>query len=206
MLVVVGILIALSINNWNQTEQQAKREAAVLADLHREFSGNLEEYTAIKQVHTRSLEACDRLMQLLHTPSSDEDSLPLLFVHAFNGATFNPSDGVVESLISSGQIALVSNDSLRKALVSWNDVFADFQEDQAQATRLWTQHIEPYILQHGDFTQINSPRNRALFSDPVFRNMIARKQFYQRGILQAMEQDGVEQSLHAIVAWTAPKP
>lgn len=43
VLVVIGILIALSLNNWNETRKDQNSEKAILKDLKKEFQSNLEE-------------------------------------------------------------------------------------------------------------------------------------------------------------------
>ena len=40
VLVVIGILIALSINDWNETRLKSEKEVIVLANIHREFKAN----------------------------------------------------------------------------------------------------------------------------------------------------------------------
>ena len=42
----------------------------------------------------------------------------------------NPSNGVVDALISSGEIALISNDSLKYLIADWNDQAGNLLENE----------------------------------------------------------------------------
>jgi type II secretory pathway pseudopilin PulG len=41
VLVVIGILVALSINNWNESRKEQQQEMVILNELQNEFNRNL---------------------------------------------------------------------------------------------------------------------------------------------------------------------
>ena len=47
VLVVIGILIALSINNWNERRIEANKEKVTLSNLNEEFQDNLNKFYSI---------------------------------------------------------------------------------------------------------------------------------------------------------------
>ena len=47
LLVMIGILLALQVNNWNDRRIEAKREQTILKNLHAEFNDNLTELQRI---------------------------------------------------------------------------------------------------------------------------------------------------------------
>ena len=46
--------------------------------------------------------------------------------------TFNPSEGIVNSLLNSGKIDIISNDSLKTLLIKWKDLVFDYQEEELE--------------------------------------------------------------------------
>ena len=110
ILVVVGILIALYINNWNEGRKDRIKEDAILKELHKDFQKNLAQFNNIKKVFNNSLLASQKFREFINHPNplSVQDSIAKYYFLGFNGATFNPSNGVVESLISSGEYQSVS--------------------------------------------------------------------------------------------------
>ena len=121
----------------------------------------------------------------------------------FGGYSYYPSNGVVESLINTGEINLIRNDTLREYLVSWSDVLTDYTERVKIDIAFWTNQIEPYVIQNGNFYKLDTPENRKLVTDPVFLNMLVRKQHYNTNVVKAITgSDGLEFLLQEIVRLT----
>lgn len=205
VLVVIGILIALYINNQNEYRKERHKEQTILNELQSDFKTNLDNFFHVKQKQYntyRSGEIVFRNINKLHIPAS-RDSVFRHATNMFGGYPYHPSNGVVESLISSGDINLITNDTLRRFLVSWKDVFNDYHEEVVFDRNLWTNLIEPYIVHNGDFLNLNSEKNKKLLTDTVFINMLVRKQFFQRNIVNAIGgKDGLEHHLQEIVRLT----
>ena len=201
ILVMAGILLALQVNNWNEERKNRIKEEAILKELHKDFQKNLEEFLPVKQNQFNTLKSGQivfRNLKKLHNPQS-RDSVFKYAIGMFGGYPYHPSNGVVESLISTGDINLIKNDSLRNYLVSWKDVLTDYSTDVAIDREFWSNQIEPYVIQHGDFLNQASDRNKKLLLDTVFVNMMVRKQFFQNNIINAMEGDqGLEHYLKEI--------
>ncbi len=202
ILVVLGILIAIQINGWNEGRKDRNKEKVLLAELHKEATGNLAQFEENKAGHINSLRACNIVLRNVSSMNDTQVSLDSVLRYGpgvFRGLTFDPSNGVIESLISTGEIQLIRNDSLRNYLITWKDVLKDFQEEEENSRFLWKHRVEPYLIEHGDFINLTNPKNIALFQDPKFLNMIARRKFYITTILNAMEQESIEHNLRQIV-------
>jgi hypothetical protein len=134
---------------------------------------------------------------------SDPISRDSVFQNAdgmFGGYTYYPSNGVVESIINSGDFKLIQSDSLRNYLVSWKDVLKDYNMDTAIDLKLWTDEIQSYIIKNGDFQNLASEKNIKMLEDPVFINMLVRKQFYQNNIINSMTgKNGLEHYMEEIM-------
>ena len=66
LLVVVGILIALQIDNWNEERKEHRRETAILQKLHREFQANLADFNAIYELNQQKLRALDTVIHYMN--------------------------------------------------------------------------------------------------------------------------------------------
>ena len=202
ILVVIGILIALQINNWNENRKDRAKEQIILREIHSVFNKNLNDFYPVKQKQIKTYERGEvvlRNIKKMHIPAS-RDSVYKNASSMFGGYPYHPSNGSVESLISSGEINLIINDSLRRLLVSWKDVLNDYTEEVHFDREVWVNHIEPYVIKHGDFLDFGSPKNIKLLSDTVFVNMLVRKQFFQKNIVQAINgKNGLEHHLQEIV-------
>jgi len=129
VLVVIGILIALSINNWNQSKILKIEEVKSLESLHSEFQVNLQKFD---NIHALQLNRNDAINQILFSDVSDYSlsSLDSLYLQGNFNWTYNPSFGIYNSLINSGKIQLIANDTLKNRISQFKELVSDYLEDE----------------------------------------------------------------------------
>ena len=200
LLVVIGILIALYINNWNEDRKDQRKERAILKELNKDFQKNLEQFNRVKSVYFSSLEASVKFKYFINQPDliKVKDSIAKYYYKGFNGVTYNPSNGVVESLISSGEYQLISNDTLRNYLISWKDVLEDYLEDERIFAQLWPEKIEPLLIEKGDLTNLASPINFQLITTLQFKNLTERHIFLLRNVVRSIKDEPLAAYLNEI--------
>ena len=74
VLVVVGILIALQINNWNEQRKYNKTEEQILIGLEEEFKASLAELKRITELNKKVRKATFDLIQNLRSKDPFEDA------------------------------------------------------------------------------------------------------------------------------------
>ncbi|MFC3881534.1 hypothetical protein ACFOSV_15170 [Algoriphagus namhaensis] len=126
VLVVIGILIALQINTWNQDRVNRKMEKKILIDLRQELSTNKEKVRKAIERRENLYEPLGRYMKLMVKDSISYSSFSEIHQKTFFSSKISPSFGVINSLISSGEVNLISNDSLKYLVTDWRDVIAVF--------------------------------------------------------------------------------
>jgi Family of unknown function (DUF6090) len=204
ILVVIGILIALSINNWNEDRKESIKETAILTELHKDFINNLMQFENVKSVHFNSLKSAEKFKMYMNHSNliAVKDSIAKYYFLAFNGVSYNPSNGVVESLVSSGDYQIIKNDTLRNYLISWKDVLLDYTEEEVVSRKLWSEKIEPFIIESGDFANLASPKNFKLITTDQFKNLTERHIFYLKNIMRSIESEPLQFYLKEIVRLT----
>jgi hypothetical protein len=121
VLVVIGILIALSINNWNELRKTNNNQEKYLKLLKVESLKNLNEVNRYKDLvtnmHSSQLTAMN-LIDANHDTIS-ESYLSNIFVNIFGSSySFDYENSTLSELKNSGELKNVSNDSLRKYLTA----------------------------------------------------------------------------------------
>jgi hypothetical protein len=123
LLVVLGILIALQIDNWNEDKKDRITEQQYLLALREEFIFNDEE---LERVSLRNKTNADNMVKLVNHMGPDEFEINeeelggLLRGSLSNEIQFNPSQGVLDEIISSGKLGMFSSAELKFALSSWS--------------------------------------------------------------------------------------
>jgi len=117
VLVVIGILIALQINNWNTQRIENKKLQTYYQNMHEEISASLKRIERdLKYVAEQKQ---DMKLSLHYLKSSDPDTLQMLS-SALNNITEYRRNAfafpVVEEFLDNGLLPKVQNDSLRKVL------------------------------------------------------------------------------------------
>ena len=149
-LVMIGILLALQVNNWNEKRLDKNKEQLLLIELHQEFKNNKKQFEETVYMHKKAFNSANYIKSHLPINSStvNLDSLSYHLYYMGWIYTFNPSKGVTNSLTNSAAFNLISNDTLRKLLVSWNDIVLDYQEEESRAYTNYTNHLKPYEKKH----------------------------------------------------------
>ncbi|HEX9826941.1 MAG TPA: DUF6090 family protein [Flavobacteriaceae bacterium] len=121
-LVVIGILIALQINDWNDVKKNKVIEQQLLTSLLEEFQANLilldSTIKANERIYETSIKIGEFTGPLLS--SIPEKSLSLLMIGAFKyEARFVPNLGTMNEIDNSGKLSLISDPNLRKSISEW---------------------------------------------------------------------------------------
>ena len=162
ILVMVGILLAVQVNNWNENRIASIKEKLLLKELHEEFKENKLQLEVVVSWHEKSLNATNGIINLfpINLETINLDSLKLYYMDCAWRYTFNPSQGIINSLVSTGTFNIISNDSLRKLIISWNDVLEDYQEEEIVAYNNLNSYVVPFLNDNFDWDgNFNDPRN-----------------------------------------------
>jgi hypothetical protein len=148
VLVVIGILIALQINNWNRQRVENKEEIELLAGLMDEFEYNLEALNQSIVVNKKVIEACVNITQIIRTNSIDNDPelIDDLLVRLGNFNSFDAQTGVSGEVVNSGKLSILKNDELREQLVNWLTLLIDQEEDILFRSDNYTLNLMPFLM------------------------------------------------------------
>jgi hypothetical protein len=119
ILVVIGILIALQINNWNEVQKNKAIEQQLLTSLLQEFETNLNILSNTITTNTRIIESSINIGKFTGPtlPLISEKELSQNMVGAFKYASrYTPNQGTYNEINNSGKLSLISDPSLRKAI------------------------------------------------------------------------------------------
>jgi len=131
VLVVIGILIALQINTWNENRKLKQVEIKALREIQKGFQADTADLSinvdALRGVYVSS----QLILKELDSSRPYHDSLSRHFAKALQVTRLISNDGPYEVLKSKG-LDLVSNDSIRQRIV-------DIYDGRYEAIRTWEQ-------------------------------------------------------------------
>ena len=131
VLVVIGILIALSINNWNEANKIERKKQKLVTSLIEDFEFNrdiLKNSTIIKQ--DSIIAQMDTFFSLTksNTPLVSVDSLRKLAGGFFRSFSFIPNLTSYNEAVASGNLSLLQNKALLEEFTLFNRAYDDFRK------------------------------------------------------------------------------
>jgi hypothetical protein len=216
VLVVIGILIALQINNWNSNRIQKQKENLFLSSLNKEFKANKIQLDSVLTKHKYSMKSVEYLMSRLPIKNIKLENLDSLSYHIYHLGifyTFNPSGGVINSLINSSNVDLISNIELRQLIISWNDVLLDYQEEEILARDNYINQLKQFEKKHFNYNSspykyLNDSRvDLSILQTLEFDNYVQDRQFALNNILDNSygELDAVIHAIDKIIELSEAK-
>jgi hypothetical protein len=189
VLVVIGILIALSINNWNENSKERRIEQDYLMALKEEFNYNHIELDQMIRRNNFNGNTALKLSNLMgpDDPTITEKEFAELAMDMTNlEVQYRPNKGVLDEIISSGKLAIFSNDKLKFALSSYNGKLTKimFQEEEHSAIRMQVIAI------------MNAKGNaKKLLTNEKWEHFGISKSKFELGNLQLLQSQALENEL-----------
>ncbi|MDP5231420.1 MAG: DUF6090 family protein [Cellulophaga sp.] len=175
VLVVIGILIALQINNWNIERIERKSETSILLDLQVEFEENLKDAERVYEGNKIIYDAVTALQHNFSEPNLSQRKLDTLMYNVFDWFDYTPRPGASENLINSGNLSLIKNNELRKLLTFWSGVEAELDDDEALAIRYSQDIILPFLAEIYPFGNLEAIDNTIPFYQERNSNLLKWK-------------------------------
>lgn len=148
VLVVIGILIALQVNNWNEERKEDILQQKILHEIARNIDLDLVEIRHDISLMDSVNSACQRILNHLeHLPEpSYEFNYDMATIRA--NPHFDPNTSGYSLLVSKG-VEIVKNDSLRELIsVLYESNYPYYKRYEEERTQYKIQHIYPRLLSH----------------------------------------------------------
>jgi hypothetical protein len=132
VLVVIGILIALQINNNNEARKLRIEELAYLKNIKSDLQLNITHIN--NYVATREQTIASASTVIDHYEGKPIEDLEAFNVHTVNVYTwqkFSQINNTFQELINSGKFALISNDSIKTLLLNIESLYKSLKDEEA---------------------------------------------------------------------------
>lgn len=156
ILVVIGILIALSLNGWKEDRIQHNEELQTLRQLREEFNANLVQLDEKISMRTAMVNAGAMLLKYHDNPSiMVPDSVVVYLARTTVAPTFDP---ITNDLISGGRLYLIQNLKLRSKLSKWPSDLVQVTEEETAWIFILRNNYLPFLYQHYPIRNINAAK------------------------------------------------
>ena len=198
-LVMIGILLALQVNNWNENRKDNRLEQTFLTKLKSNLQDDIALYRDRIELNTNIINHMDSSLIILKnyksyaTEDLQEHLRHIRFFHRFN-----TNKTTFDNLLSSGRLDVIRNDSLTQELFLYYREISQNQESLAESVDTYSRNtIVPSLLKF-DFLEnaldINSKPKKSNFGlkplqsyveNPEIVNHISHKTVLVKGVINA---------------------
>ena len=148
VLVVIGILIALSINNWNEGNKRQAQEVKILKEIKSELEDALIDLVDDIEDHNRNLNSTKLIGDAILFNQKHHDSLNKHFLLIIDHEDFIAKQSAFESLKSLG-LEIITSDSLREKITTTylhiEKQIGEENRSNKSAIKLWS-ILEPHFV------------------------------------------------------------
>ncbi|MCW8845838.1 MAG: DUF6090 family protein [Gammaproteobacteria bacterium] len=170
VLVVIGILIALQINNWNEARKQAIEEEQFIAGIKNDLRQDRDYIELVIKIAEPRIEAYKRLNQELpELYDTDREALTQIFRNYFvSQRTFYPISGSFQSAISGNEINKYRNKDVTRAIIKlYNSTYARLLDNAELLDARWGYLTRKYSHERrtGEWRELNPEQISELLDD-----------------------------------------
>lgn len=116
--ILVGVLVAFSLNNWGDRQKEKRLERFYVEELISNLNADVEHLNEIIEKQQTKQTTLDTLLQIMPTATlEDKPAIDALYATTRGNDTFFPAVGAYSAMISEGALNLLSNKSLVTSLV-----------------------------------------------------------------------------------------
>ncbi|WP_435624245.1 DUF6090 family protein [Flagellimonas sp.] len=148
ILVVIGILIALQINDYSEQKKERKKEQVLLSNLSKDVALDIQQIENNTMLSRERLKRLDSLIQLLKSPENlDEDRFVRQSYEFVFDQYFKSNSGIFDEAVSSGKMSFVQNESLRQDIFNY---YRNAKETYTDGTtrQITDEFITPLLVEH----------------------------------------------------------
>ena len=205
ILVVIGILIALQVNNWN-TERTNENDALnLMSRILIESEQNQEELKIRIQVVNSLLNSAEGLIKLFNDDYANNNirTVDSLISDLLYTPSFNYKSSTLDEALNSGIVSLIQSDSLRDKLYQVPNVYDNVLFFEKLILDDYKNNLMPYLYDNislrqidGTFATIKSRigksnlsniDNRKVLSDVKFESMVDNKMYDFNSLLESYD-------------------
>tara|TARA_R110002073_G_scaffold319700_1_gene494486 strand:- start:16798 stop:17511 length:714 start_codon:yes stop_codon:yes gene_type:complete len=148
VLVVIGILIALSINNWNEKKKLRKEETKLLITLQNEIEANLETNAQTISSNDTIFNQSSRFLKK-NKPNEKYDYNIGEIISALGYNTNKFDTSILNEILGTNSRALISDDKLLHQLRELKRAYDNSNKTQFYVDEFWNNKVTDFFTKSG---------------------------------------------------------
>lgn len=172
LIVIAGILIAFTLNNWAQSRSDKKQEQIYFQSLKSDIEADRAALEKGKVFLTERIQIAQNIMAHFRTPLPGRDTIPMTIFRELRGApAFVSHDITYQMLVNSGDFQLISNFETRNKIVEHYARYQTLYDENKRSDAFIREHVSPFFMNVADFENMERDAEK-LLQNHRLRNLV----------------------------------
>ena len=192
VLVVLGILIALSINNWNELIREHKIAQQYLKGIKTDLEKDVDNVDQVIQEHTLTISLINSIEGIFDYEVYQPEKYSIFFITPdtsqtqsifYRGVSYRPIKGTYNSLISDGRSSIIKNKSLFQEIQEIYDELNQRISSTYEALKereIMIAWEYPYQKKYWTYSDLKNAKKDKIYLD--LSNFTEQKYFYSQDL------------------------
>ena len=156
-LVMVGILLALQVNNWNEDNKERKLEVKYLKGLRADLEKDLKSLAFMRTYRQTASVTALKFLNAEKIGASSEAQQEFLedFIKVHFWYEFTPNDNTFKELTSSGNLSILQNESIKLGLLNLESLHDEIKTGRDHMRREYDRYLYDQLVQYEEFALID---------------------------------------------------
>ena len=175
VLVVIGILIALSINNWNEERKLRIEEIGLLHSLKNELENNLDIMKPKLDFNNEVLTAMNVYLENADIPILDYEKNKIDNLIGYTPAIINSP--VLDNILESNSRSIISDNELIEKFRKLKTGYISVEKDEFFLDEFWNSKVTNFLIEYGLGIEQLEPRTHTKYVEQQVKKLSRDKQF-----------------------------
>lgn len=189
ILVVIGILIALQINNWNEDHKDRIKEQKILVSLQEDFRYTQHALETSLSIYPEEIERLDSSLHYIGMQVSEltpERKFNLFYTGYRSTAVV---EGTLNSILNTDKLELISNDTLKNLLTAYPAEIKKFLSQQENVKRVVLEIQRPILESYVSLAEFGLGQDTKVKVIPSDFEKLLNSRNYQNALVNRMIQN-----------------
>lgn len=194
VLVVIGILIAIQINNWNEKRKERTKEQYYLKSIKTSIDLSQAELKRVIDRAKKTYSSADTLFILLSLNKHQQlngSFLDSLLHSSRDYSQVSLTDGGIKEILNTGAIDIIQDERIRVFLASWEERIHKIRKYEAHA-EYYAKNYQEYLMHYldhsryelGQSSAIIPEKKQQLLRDPKLRTYLDNIYIIHKGMYE----------------------
>jgi len=192
-LVVIGILIAISINNWNENNKLAKKEATLLISLQKEIEANINILKFNIEWDSATITATTNFLLDAKKKSSTKSITNFKRTLAHGSSKIDAP--ILENILESNSRSFISNSKFIKLFRELKKTYSNIEKNEFYLDEFWNSKSADFLIENelGNFFELDISNHDdkdkilKLYSNEKFISVVSLKNLLHIDCLDTQE-------------------